>query len=129
MSDLIKNTKLVKESRKKDEEIPAACGIRTHNLQITRRVLNRCATTTTLGGKNLKWTDQVGEVGFSDGDAAQVEVLPLQEGDHLSGYKWILDDQRTRVSEEVSDLEQQFVKEVKGIQNERANAPVRLNNK
>ena len=43
---LIKDTPLVKESRKKEEEkCPAPGGIQTHDLQITRRVLNHCAAT------------------------------------------------------------------------------------
>ena len=50
LRDLIKDTPLlVKESgkRQKEEEerSPATGGFRTHDLQITRRVLFRCATT------------------------------------------------------------------------------------
>ena len=49
LSDLIKDTPLMKESRKKEEEKSSSPGgIHNHNLQIMRCVLYRCATTPAL---------------------------------------------------------------------------------
>ena len=50
MSDLMKVTPLVKERLKEEEEdiSPAPGRIGTHNLQIMRRALYRCATTADL---------------------------------------------------------------------------------